>query len=283
MPSSDIEEFRQTLANAQHILVLSGAGLSVSSGIATFRGNGGMWRKYDSASLATLAAWQENQSRVWQFFHYRREEIRKASPNEGHRCLARLAIPSLRKAVSPSSTFVHITQNIDGLSPTAISQAATLANEDPDSEVIEMHGNIFDVTCCAHDCDYHEHVLDSPICPALAGTELLVEAGDTEPVVKRADLPHCPKCGQLLRPDVTLFQERPKRILDILELADKADFCIVVGTSGVVQPASRINERVQAHGGKVAVFNMEMSNHADQADFVFLGPCEDTLQKVIGV
>ncbi|VDB83989.1 unnamed protein product [Peniophora sp. CBMAI 1063] len=283
MPSSDVQEFRQALADAQHILVLSGAGLSVSSGIATFRGKGGMWRKYDSASLATLAAWQENQSRVWQFFHYRREEIRKASPNEGHRTLARLAIPSLRKAVSPSSTFVHVTQNIDGLSPAALSQAASDAHGTPDGEVIEMHGNIFDVVCCAHDCDYTERITRSPICDALAGTELLVEAGDVEPVVKRADLPHCPKCGQLVRPDVILFQERPKRIHEILELADRADLCIVVGTSAVVQPASRIGERVQAHGGKVVVFNMEMSNHADQADFVFLGPCEETLREIIGV
>lgn len=226
--------------------------------------------------------------------------IRKASPNEGHRTLARLTIPSFRKTVSPYSTFVHVTQNIDVLSPEALIQAVALAHEDADGQIIEMHGNIFDVVCCAHDCDYQERVITSPISPALAGTEALVEAGDVEPVVKRADLPHCPKCGQLSRPDVIFFQERPKRIHDILELADRADLCIVVGTSGVVcaltptwpgciltlfqvQPASRINERVQAHGGKVAVFNMEVSNHADEADFVFLGPCEEKLQEVIGV
>lgn len=72
-PSNNVEEFRSVLHTAKNILVLSGAGLSAASGVPTFRGNGGMWRKYDAASLATPQAFAENQSRVWQFCHYRRE------------------------------------------------------------------------------------------------------------------------------------------------------------------------------------------------------------------
>lgn len=143
-----------------------------------------------------------------------------------------MAIPSIRKTVAPESNFVHVTQNSDGLCGIALSE---LSGESPDGSVIEMHGNIFDVTCSAHDCEYRARVFDSPICPALGGTELLVDAGKLEPVVRRADLPHCPKCNQLLRPDVTLFGERPKRIHDILEIADNADLCLVVGTSAVVR------------------------------------------------
>jgi NAD-dependent deacetylase sirtuin 5 len=73
MPSDNVEDFRRVLCAAKHILILSGAGLSAASGIPTFRGNGGMWRKYDVLSLATPRAFGENQSRVWQFYHYRRE------------------------------------------------------------------------------------------------------------------------------------------------------------------------------------------------------------------
>jgi NAD-dependent deacetylase sirtuin 5 len=92
MPSTDIDEFRRVLATSEKVIVVSGAGLSAASGdpicfsiipveqvfivigIATFRGAGGRWRKYDAKSVATPSAWAENQSRVWQFFHYRREE-----------------------------------------------------------------------------------------------------------------------------------------------------------------------------------------------------------------
>ncbi|KAF5343941.1 hypothetical protein D9758_012117 [Tetrapyrgos nigripes] len=301
MPSSDVEEFRAILASSKNIMIVSGAGLSAASGIATFRGQGGRWRKYDAQVLATLSAWQENQSRVWQFFHYRREEVRPAKPNEGHNILARLCLPSLRKAIAPNATVVtHVTQNIDGLSSEALrtitaelqhsqhSQDASFTTTPssqpwPDGQIIEMHGNLFDVVCTAHDCDYRAKNMDNPICPALGGTEVIVAEGNVEPVVKRADLPHCPECTQLLRPDVVWFGERPKRIQEILDIANKVDLCLVVGTSSLVQPASKLPERVRAHGGKIAVFNMEAANHSDEADFLFLGSCETELGRVLGL
>lgn len=148
---------------------------------------------------------------------------------------------------------------------------------------IEMHGRLFDVVCTAHDCDFRETNYNSPICPALKGTELVFGAGGPEPMVRRSDLPRCPKCGQLCRPGVVWFGERPHRIYEIMRLADEADLCIIVGTSAVVQPASKIGGRVKARGGKVALFNVELGNHADEADFVFLGPCEQSLTEVLGI
>ncbi|KAL0064672.1 hypothetical protein AAF712_008370 [Marasmius tenuissimus] len=177
---------------------------------------------------------------------------------------------------------MHVTQNIDGLCLRALDDLAS-KHETPDGKIIEMHGNLFDVVCTAHDCDYRARNMDEPICPALGGTEKIVAEGNVEPIVKRADLPHCPKCQQLLRPDVAWFGERPKQIHEILKVADEADLCLVVGTSAVVQPASRLPERVRANGGKVAVFNLEAANHSDEADFVFLGPCEVELGRIIGL
>lgn len=73
-PSHDMNAFKQTLRTSKHIIAVAGAGLSAASGIGTFRGVGGMWRKYDAMSLATPEAFADNPSRVWQFYHYRREK-----------------------------------------------------------------------------------------------------------------------------------------------------------------------------------------------------------------
>ncbi|KAF8968815.1 DHS-like NAD/FAD-binding domain-containing protein [Flammula alnicola] len=284
MPSDNIAEFRRALSSSKKILVLSGAGLSAPSGISTFRGSGGLWRKHDAASVATPAAFAENQSRVWQFFHYRREQVRNAAPNPGHYVLARLAIPSIRHKLAPNSELTHITQNVDGLCTRALNETVVAfgKGEQP-GEIIEMHGRLFDVVCTAHDCNFRETNYKSPICPALGGTENFMQDGAPEPIIRRVDLPHCPDCGQLCRPGVVWFGERPHRIHEVLALADEADLCIIVGTSAVIQPASKIGSRVKEHGGRVAVFNIEPSNHSDEADFLFLGPCEIRLQEVLGV
>ena len=123
---------------------------------------------------------------------------------------------------------------MDGLLTRAVEEVKASGAFEPPSELIEMHGQLFDVVCTAHDCSFREANHQSPICPALAGTEQFVEDGDVDPVVRRADLPHCPMCGQLCRPGVVWFGERPYRIHTIFDLADKADLCIIIGTSALV-------------------------------------------------
>lgn len=73
MPSSDINAFQDLLRSSKNIIAVAGAGLSAASGIPTFRGAGGMWRKYNAMSLATPEGFSKNPSLVWQFYHYRRE------------------------------------------------------------------------------------------------------------------------------------------------------------------------------------------------------------------
>lgn len=79
--SSDMVKFRESLKSAKNIVILSGAGMSAESGIPTFRGAGGMWRKYNATSLATPGAFKTTPSLVWEFYHYRREVAAKAQPN----------------------------------------------------------------------------------------------------------------------------------------------------------------------------------------------------------
>ncbi|OBZ79080.1 NAD-dependent protein deacylase [Grifola frondosa] len=279
--------FRQTLSSSKHIIAITGAGLSAASGIPTFRGAGGMWRKYDALMLATMAAFRDSPSRVWQFYHYRREMALKAQPNDAHMTLARFSIPHLRDKVAPGSTFTLITQNVDGLSTKAfelISSTQEMASaEEPHSTILEMHGRIFDVVCTGYNCRYREENRDSPICPALQGTEALVEAGAMEPDIPLSDLPRCRKCGELARPGVVWFGEVPHHMDEIFRLVDEADLCLVVGTSSTVHPAATLASKVKEHGGKVAVFNVDRSKRDEVADFLFLGPCEKTLPEAIGM
>ncbi|KAJ6488525.1 DHS-like NAD/FAD-binding domain-containing protein [Mycena vitilis] len=273
------ELFQQVLRSSKNIIAVCGAGLSAASGIPTFRGAGGLWRKYDAMSLATPEAFAEDPSLVWQFYHYRREVARAAEPNAAHLALAKFSIPSHRKLVAPEAKFTLITQNVDGLS----TKAATVVSptDDSDSPLIEMHGRIFDVKCNSRPCKHVQYNTASPICPALAGAEKLVEAGSLDLDIPLSKLPRCAKCNGLARPGVVWFGEGIPELGRIDKLVDAADLCLVVGTSSTVYPAAGYASTVKANGGKVAVFNLDRSEGDDEADFLFLGPCETTLPQAL--
>jgi NAD-dependent deacetylase len=115
----------------RRIVVLSGAGMSAESGIPTFRGPGGLWENHRAEDLATPGAFARDPHLVWRWYEWRRELIRNAEPNEGHRAVARLEQhPALQVDV--------VTQNVDGLHTRAGSR-----------NVIEIHGNITQVRCLA--------------------------------------------------------------------------------------------------------------------------------------
>ncbi|KAI9466742.1 DHS-like NAD/FAD-binding domain-containing protein [Lactarius psammicola] len=293
-PSTDMAAFKELLSSSKHIIAVAGAGLSAASGIPTFRGAGGMWRKYDAMSLATYTAFLSNPSRVWQFYHYRREKALAAQPNAAHVALAKFSIESIRKEIAPEATFTLITQNVDGLSTRALdavqsalpmSESGTSSSESPPSQpqILEMHGRVMDVLCTSQTCGHCETIPTSPICSALSGTEELVESGVIEPIIDKADLPRCSQCGDLARPGVVWFGEQPHHIPAIDKLVDQATLCLVVGTSSTVYPAASYQRRVRKQGGKVAVFNLERSTGDADVDFLFLGPCEETIPQALSL
>ncbi|KAF4619135.1 hypothetical protein D9613_005564 [Agrocybe pediades] len=287
-PSNNMDAFRELLASSRHIVAVAGAGLSAASGIPTFRGAGGMWRKYNAISLATPEGFKANPSLSWQFYHYRRETALRAQPNNAHRALSAFSLPTIRQQISPGSTFTLITQNVDGLSQRSNDQIAAMFPEEGNTadeklQLIEMHGKLFDVSCTAKDCRHVEYNTKSPITEALGGTELLVEHGTLDPDIPLEDLPRCSKCGSLARPGVVWFGERPFHLDDIDKLVEKADLCVVVGTSSTVYPAAGYAMEVQENGGKVAVFNLDRSEGDEEADYLFLGPCEETLVQAFGL
>jgi len=233
----------------------------------------------NAMKLASPQAFDETPSLVWQFYHYRREMARAAAPNPAHRAIALLSSsPDELKRAAPSAlTFQLVTQNVDNLSIRALPPDA------PQSAYpIEMHGNLFRVKCTQ--CDFVELNFDSPICSGLAGTEESLKQGEPDPHVDVKDLPKCRKCGGLLRPGVVWFGEDVEHMEDISEMVDKkCDLILVVGTSAQVIAAAIFAEIVKDNGGKVAVFNIELSSQSKTADFGFIGPCEETLVKALGL
>lgn len=239
----------------KNIIAVAGAGLSAASGIPTFRGQGGLWRRYDAMSLATPEAFEKDPSLVWQFYNYRRHayvpafpfnlqfsmdvlRAAKAKPTAAHMALAHFSIPQVRDRIAKDSSFTLITQNVDGLSSALSGRALDIvqyAKRVPAQQppaILEMHGRLFDVQCSV--CEYTELNLDTPICESLAGTAELVENTVTDPTIPVESLPKCSKCSSLARPGVVWFGEMPQYLDEIDKLVMDADLCIVVGTSSTV-------------------------------------------------
>ncbi|KAI0375156.1 DHS-like NAD/FAD-binding domain-containing protein [Pilatotrama ljubarskyi] len=298
--------FREVLRNSRHIIVLAGAGLSAASGIPTFRDGGGMWRSLDVTSLATPQAFKENPSLVWQFYHYRRTKALEAKPNPAHRVIAKMAVPEYLKRVAPNAQSFHlITQNVDRLSVDALrelvdsmsrgrqafGQPCEDQSETPKvrvykNAIYEMHGRIFDVLCTQPGCAYRAEDRSNPLCPALGAADATFrdyqDAGSLQIDMPAEELPHCPECGALARPGVVWFDEKPYHLDEINRIVYEADLCLVIGTSSQVRPASTYAHRVQRHGGKVAVFNVDPTEQdVARADFVFRGPCEVLLPSIL--
>jgi NAD+-dependent protein deacetylase sirtuin 5 len=174
----------------------------------------------------------------------------QCKPNAAHVALAKFSLPEIRNAIAPDSTFILITQNVDGLSKRALDgvmspdtlivppmpggKAMTFLRGVEEPIMAEMHGRILDVVCTDKSCRHCETNANSPISEALRGTDALTEAGITEPMIPVADLPRCTNCGALARPGVVWFGEVPHG-MDILDyLVRRADLCLVVGTSSTV-------------------------------------------------
>ena len=262
-PSSDVSKFREVLSKAKHVVALTGAGISAESGVPTFRGSGGLWRKYRAQDLATPSAFASNPSLVWEFYSYRRELVLTKHPNAAHYALA----DAEKRFVSQGKKFTVVTQNIDELHRRAGTDT-----------LIELHGTLFKTRCtkCGDISANH----DSPICPALK------DKGDPDPSatesdIPEKDLPHCKKsgCYGLLRPHVTWFGEPlDPSVLDATQHElEQCDLCLIIGTSSVVYPAAAFAPAVAARGVPVAEFNIEITPSTDEFGFHFQGSCGSTL------
>jgi NAD-dependent deacetylase len=236
----------ERLRAARRVMALTGAGVSAESGIPTFRGaNGGFWGRYDPHDLASRSGYEGNPQRAWAWYAMRRAEARSVEPNPAHYALARLG------AYYPDFTLV--TQNVDGLHERAGSR-----------DVIELHGNLAQVKCLLEDTPVTwEDPLD-----ALAVTEEMMDRGEWP------EVPRCPQCNGLLRPDVVWFGELlPAIAFARAEIAAQdCQICFVVGTSAEVYPAAGLPETARKCGALIVEVNPEETSLSRWADLSLHGP-----------
>ena len=132
---NDAEEIKRAFANAQRLLVITGAGVSAASGIPTFRGAGGWYRERRAEDLASMTGFQRDPKLVWEWYDYRRRLIAEARPNAAHSAIA---------AWQRAMEVVVVTQNVDDLHERAGTR-----------DVIHVHGSIWRVSCMGG-CGTHE-------------------------------------------------------------------------------------------------------------------------------
>jgi NAD-dependent deacetylase len=230
--SSDIKRVAAALAEAKLVAVSSGAGISSESGIPTFReAQIGLWARYDPAELATPRAFRENPDPVWAWYMYRRGLVEAARPNPAHRAVAELE--------GLVSHVVVLTQNIDGLHQAAGSW-----------DIVELHGSLHRYKCFAA-CRGE---------PTIVDLDAEAFAGEHAPL--------CPFCGGTVRPDVVWFGETlPQHALArAFQAAAACDVMLVVGTSGIVQPAASLPHQARSNGALVVEINPQPSLITPVAD-----------------
>lgn len=206
------------LTNAQHICVLTGAGISAESGIATFRDKQtGLWENYKAEELASASGFLANPELVWQWYQMRRQSIVNKQPNAGHTALAALQSHCEQQGKS----FTLISQNVDDL------------HEKAGSQPLKIHGSIMKNHC--HDC-----------LAAYTGEFLHTQA-----------LIYCSHCGGLLRPSVVWFGEGlPTHTWQLAENATAhADVFLSIGTSSLVYPAAGLISLAKQQGASVVEIN----------------------------
>jgi NAD-dependent deacetylase len=229
------------LRTAKHVVVLTGAGISAESGLATFReAQTGLWARYRPEDLATPQAFAKNPQLVWEWYAWRREQAVQAQPNSGHYALVSLA--------QHLSKFTLITQNVDGLHERAGSH-----------DVIELHGNIM-----RSKCSVEGNIVESwpptdavpPHCPSCGG-------------LLRPDVVWF---GEMLPEDA---------IHRAFDAAQSCDFFLSIGTSGVVEPAASLPRITQQRGAIVVYINLDVTTASASRRYAINGKAGQILPALV--
>jgi len=238
------------LAGAERIVVMTGAGMSAESGIPTFRGSkSGLWARFDPEELATADAFRHDMALVWGWYRWRTALVEQARPHPGHVAVAELG------RLKPG--LVVVTQNVDDLHERAGS-----------ADVVHLHGSLFAARClaCARP---HPH-------------QRLPAAAALEPEL-RVVPPDCSHCGGPIRPGVVWFGESlPVSAWQRAEqVSRECDALLVVGTSGVVQPAASLPGLVKQRRKPVIEINPAHSGITPLADVFWNATAAEGLPKVV--
>jgi NAD-dependent deacetylase len=245
-----VDRIATQLGQARQVLVLTGAGISVASGIKTYRGPAGMWNDAQLLAAHHADALPGSLPIIWATKGPVRAQALAALPNPAHLALAQLE----QQLATRDGQLTIATQNIDGLHQKAGSK-----------NVLELHGSVLRSRCSDPGCVLPPFP-DQTIPPA------------------NGPLPTCPRCNQPLRPDIVLFGERlPAPAIDLAKhLSHQADILLVVGTSGVVHPAAGLIEKAATWGAQCYLINKDpWENPHPGITQTLLGPAEQILPQLI--
>jgi NAD-dependent deacetylase len=243
--STGAQQVAELLRDADCAVVLTGAGISVPSGIPDFRSPGtGLWENVDPMEVAHIDAWRRDPDRFWSFYGQRFASLTDKEPNDAHRALAELERRGLVRAV--------ITQNIDRLHRLAGSE-----------RLIEVHGSI-----------------DRSVCLECGGkvpidrvVKLLADGGGA---------PLCEACVAPLKPDVVLFGEfLPEHaLMEAQALAMEADLMLCVGSSLEVYPVAGLPAMTHGSGGRLVLITQGPTPYDGDAEIKLDG---DVVTELVAV
>jgi NAD-dependent deacetylase len=240
MASDGIRQAAAVLKGARRVAVLTGAGISAESGVPTFRGPEGLWRKFRAEDLATPEAFARDPILVWEWYDWRRRIIAKVAPNPGHVVLARWE--------TRFPDFMLITQNVDGLHTLAGSR-----------RLLELHGNIWQ-TRCPDDGRIVENrdVPLSPIPPRCSSCGGLLR-------------PHIVWFGEELDQDI---------LRRAFSASAQAEVMLAVGTSALVHPAASLPLAAAESGATIIEINPDPTPLTSQAHIPLRGKASDILLRL---
>lgn len=242
-----IRDAATIIKNSRYVTALTGAGVSVESGIRPFRGPGGLWTERGEPPMDGYRRFEADPKGYWEemLSPARRsrfgDSFAEAKPNAGHYAFAELeAIGVLRSL---------ITQNIDNLHIEAGSK-----------RVLEIHGNRLKLRCIDCNARFPRASFDLSTLP-----------------------PRCPECGGVVKDDVVMFGEPiPRDVLEACQMeAERSDCIIVAGTSAVVYPAASLPLIVKEGGGKIIEVNPLESELSRISDFVVRAPAGEAIPALV--
>ncbi len=243
----ELQKVAKILKESDYTIALTGAGISVPSGIPDFRSPGtGLWEKADPAKVGSIWGFMSNPKRFYNWIAPLVEKILQAEPNPAHLALTELQKMGLLREI--------ITQNIDFLHEKAGS-----------TDIIHLHGDISSGVCTG------------------CGEEF--PSDDFWPEVLNGEVPACPQCNNVVKPNVVLFGEPlpPGVLTQTWKAAEKAEAIIVVGSSLEVTPASNLPKVVHSNLGKVIIFNLGQTTSDPIAHVKITGDASEHLPRLIKV
>ena len=226
----------------QHILVLTGAGISAESGIPVFRSEDGLWENHRVEDVATPEGFERNPQLVHDFYNQMRQSVKSKQPNAAHLALTKLQAQMEQR----QSRVTIVTQNIDDLHEKAQSH-----------DIIHMHGELNSILCshCGKSYEWHEDC-----------------DGTTA----------CKFCGhKTMRPDIVWFGEIPYHMDAIERAIMQCDLFIAIGTSGVVYPAAGFVSYCSRQGKPCLEFNLTPSANSGVFTHSYLGKAGTTLPSFV--